>query len=78
MRNMLLLLTIGLLVFWFGRFALGLMRGRVKGAHPLEKKLAWIERTEHPRHFWFFTLLQCLLFIIVIWGILGLRITPVY
>ena len=78
MRNLLLLLTIGLFVVWLGRFALGLIRGRVKGAHPVEKKLAWIERIEHPRHFWAFTLLQIVLFVILAWVILGLWTSPAF
>lgn len=78
MQNLLLLLTIGLLFIWLGRFALGLVRGRVKGTHPVEKKLTWIARTEHPRHFWAFTLLQIVLFIILAWVILGLWNKPAF
>lgn len=78
MQNTFLLLTIGLIAFWFGRFVLGLLKGRVRGAHPIEKKLAWIEKTEHPKHFWLFTLFQCLLFVIVTLIILMFRNKPVY
>lgn len=76
MQNLLTLLTIGLVVFWLGRFALGLARGRVKGAHPVEKRLGWITRSEHPRHFWAFTLLQIVLIAILSWLLLGLWSTP--
>jgi len=78
MQNLLLVIIIGLFVFWLGRFALGLIRGRVKGSHPVEKKLAWIARTEHPRHFWAFTLLQIVLFVILASVILGLWNTPAF
>jgi hypothetical protein len=78
MQNLFLLLTVGLFVFWLGRFALGLIRGRVKGTHPVEKKLAWIARTEHPTHFWAFTLLHIVLFIILAWVIFGLWTTPAF
>jgi len=78
MRNLLLLFIIVLFVFWIGRFALGLIRGRVKGTHPVEKKFAWIARTEHPRHFWAFTLLHIVLFIVAAWIILGLWNSPAF
>jgi hypothetical protein len=78
MQNPLLVLTIGLLLIWLGRFALGLIQGRVKGAHPVEKKLTWIARTEHPGHFWAFTLLQIVLFLFLAWVILGLWSTPAF
>jgi hypothetical protein len=78
MQNLLLLLAIGLVVIWLGRFAWGLIRGRVKGKHPVEKKFSWIARTEHPSHFWAFALLQIVLFIVVAWVILGLWKTPAF
>ena len=78
MKNPLLLLAIGLFVVWLARFSLGLIRGRVKGTHPVEKKLTWIERHEHPKHFWTFTLLQIVLFIIFAWVILGVWNTPAF
>lgn len=78
MKNPLLLLTIALFVFWLARFAMGLIRGRVKGAHPVEKKLAWIARAEHPQHFWAFTLLQIVLFVILACIILGIWSSPAF
>lgn len=78
MQNALNLLIFGILVFWLGRFVLGLMRGRVKGAHPIEKKFSWIDRGEHPKHFWVFTLLQVILLVIFACVIFGLRIAPAY
>lgn len=78
MQMLLILLAIGLLVIWLGRFALGLMRGRVKGPHPVAKKLAWIARSEHPQHFWTFTLLQIVLLILIVLVILGLWNTPAF
>lgn len=78
MKNLLLLLTIGLFVFWLARFSWGLIRGRVKGAHPVEKKLAWIAKAEHPRHFWAFTLLQIVLFVILACVILGIWSSPAF
>lgn len=78
MQNLLLVLIIGWLLFWLGRFANGLIQGRVKGTHPVENRLTWIARTEHPRHFWAFTLLQIVLFITLVWVILGLWNTPAF
>lgn len=76
MQTSLLLLMVAMLFIWLGRFVLGLMRGRVKGSHPVERKFAWIDRTEYPRHFWIFALLQVLLFVVLAWFILGLWNTP--
>ena len=78
MQTSLLIIAIGLFVIWFARFALGLIRGRVKGAHPVEKKFTWIEKHEHPRHFWAFTLLQIVMMIIVVLVILGFWNTPAF
>ena len=78
MQTSLLMLAMGLFVFWLARFALGLTRGRVKGAHPVEKKLTWIEKHEHPRHFWAFTLLQIVLMIVVASAILGFWNSPAF
>lgn len=76
MRNPLLLIALGLVVIWLGRFASGLIRGKVKGAHPVKKELTWIAKSEHPRHFWAFTLLQIVLLILIAWVIVGLWNTP--
>jgi len=78
MQKLLLLLAIGLFVVWLGRFVLGLIRGQVKGAHPVEKKLAWIAKAEHPRHFWAFALLQIVLFVILACVILGIWTSPAF
>lgn len=78
MQNPLLLLIISLVLFWLVRFVSGLIRGEVKGAHPVEKKLTWITRAEHPKHFWAFTLLQIILFILLAWALLGLWNTPAF
>lgn len=78
MKHPLLLLSLGLSIFWFGRFALGLFRGQVKGAHPVEKKLAWIAKVEHPTHFWGYTLLHVVVFLFLTWVILGLWNAPAF
>lgn len=72
MQTLLRVLLTGLLVFWTSRFALGLIRGEVKGTHPGYKRLAWIARAELPGHFWTFTLLQIILLLVLAWLILGL------
>ncbi len=78
MQNLLLLLAAGLFFIWLVRFAWGLTGGRVKGRHPVEKRLTWIIRNEHPGHFWAFMLLQIALFFAVAWMILGLWKTPAF
>jgi hypothetical protein len=71
-KTLLLLLAIGSFVALFGGFVWGLTRGRVGGAHPIKKKVAWIERSEHPKHFWGYTLLHIVVFLILAWMIFGL------
>jgi len=78
MKYPLLFLAIAVFVLAIGGFALGQFRGRVKGLHPVEKKATWIARAEHPRHFWGYTLLHILLYIILAWVILGLWNAPAF
>lgn len=76
MRNLLLIIATGFFTIWLGRLGLGMIQGRVKGAHPIERKLTWIAKSDHPGHFWAFTLLQIVLLVILAWLIVGIWNTP--
>lgn len=78
MKNLLIILTIILLVFGVGIFAWSHTRGHVIGRHPITKNTAWIAKAEHPRHFWGYTLLHILLYLILAWVILGLWNAPAF
>lgn len=78
MKNPLLILTIGLLVLSLGGLALGMIRGSMWGLHPIHKKVAWIARAEHPAHYWGYTLLHIVLFIVLAWIIFGLWTAPAF
>ena len=72
MKNPLVILTIILFVFGVGEFIWSHTRGRVRGRHPVTKKATWIAKAEHPKHFWGYTLLHILLYLILAWVIFGL------
>lgn len=78
MQSLFLVLTVGLLLLWCTRFIMGLSRGQVKGRHPIDKKLAWISRVEHPGHFWGFAFFQIVMLTILAWVLLAVWIRPAF
>ena len=78
MKIALLLLMISLLLVLIGGFAFGAARGRVKGAHPVGKNLAWIEKSEHPHHFWGYAVLHIVLYTLLAWFVFGIWNSPAF
>ena len=78
MKTSLLLLTIGLLVVLIGGLALGMIRGSMWGLHPIHKKVARIAKAQYPAHYWGYTLLHIVMFIVLAWVIVGLWTAPAF
>ena len=78
MRNFLMWLAMFVLMSVIVHFLWAQRQGRVSGTHPIARKLAWIERVEHPRHYWSYTLLHGLIYVVLGWVLFGLWNRPVY
>jgi len=78
MKNLLVIVTIVLLLVGVSEFIWSHTRGRVRGRHPVTKKASWIAKAEHPKHFWGYTLLHILLYLIIAGGILAFWNAPAF
>jgi hypothetical protein len=78
MNITLLFISIAILIVLVCGFMYELIRGRVRGAHPVGKNLAWIDRSEHPSHFWGYTVLHIVVYVILAWILCGLWNSPAF
>lgn len=78
MKEPLLCLVIAIFVLVLGGLSLVLIGGRVMGAHPVHKEVAWIHRTELPQHYWGYALLHVVLLVLLALLVLGIWNTPAF
>lgn len=78
MKDPLLYAIVALFVLVLGGLALALIRGRVAGTHPVHKRVAWIHKTEHPQHYWGYTLLHVVLLGLLALLVLGIWSSPAF